>query len=442
MYIKLVGHTNAVRAVTMMSSYANSLAGHNAVWIASGSHDTTVRVWDVFDAEPCKIVFVGHTGWVVSVADVGGGLLVSSSVDGTVRVWDLFEETCAYVLRDIHTQSTTIWNVCPSRTHGGRFSTCGGDGTVKLWRWTKDRVVVPVIESTKEDRANTDHSRAVKVKVVHGAQQSVHDKAVTAFIEELENLDEAKKAELAQSAAKIQQAWRKKKAAKLAVALVTTKQEKKEEAEHAAAEASAHHSQHHPRTSAMHRASVPTAAASVHNTPVKRVSGGGSSHGGSGKHGAGSGRHSVGRPSGTRTPGSHHHSKVRCCAITGPTVMSPNPFCASCSVLSKRRDPPRQIFPLTPVCLPCSLSQSGVVLVHDHQHDDPAPTAALSMMNKHASLLKSALAAPDAFPEHNTEEANKAALKIQCAWRSKQARSEPPLRDPHTAPAGLSARSC
>lgn len=155
------------------------------------------------------------------------------------QVWCLYEHACVFTLRDIHKPLATVWAVTPSKTHGGRLSTCGGDGSVKLWKWSKG-ALKPVVESGSSGKSafwRDDHrqSRVARVSVVRGAQQSVHDAAVSAFVQEIDAMSEAERAKLSTSATVIQNAWRKKKAGKMAVALVTQVANEEKEAEAAAA---------------------------------------------------------------------------------------------------------------------------------------------------------------------------------------------------------------
>jgi WD40 repeat protein len=58
-------------------------------WIASGSEDSTVKIWDSRSGELVRS-FRGHTGLVSSVAfGPDGSWLVTGSRDHTARVWDL-----------------------------------------------------------------------------------------------------------------------------------------------------------------------------------------------------------------------------------------------------------------------------------------------------------------------------------------------------------------
>ncbi len=54
--------------------------------LATGSDDTTVRVWDLRVYE-CVHILYGHTDCVRSVAWLSDGRIVSGAADRTVRVW-------------------------------------------------------------------------------------------------------------------------------------------------------------------------------------------------------------------------------------------------------------------------------------------------------------------------------------------------------------------
>jgi WD40 repeat protein len=62
---------------------------HDGRWIASGSEDSTVKVWDGRSGELVR-TFRGHTGLVTSVAfSPDDRRLISGSRDHTAKVWDV-----------------------------------------------------------------------------------------------------------------------------------------------------------------------------------------------------------------------------------------------------------------------------------------------------------------------------------------------------------------
>ncbi|KAG2133310.1 WD40-repeat-containing domain protein, partial [Suillus clintonianus] len=77
----LQGHTDWVTSVAI---------SQNGQHIVSGSHDETIRVWDMKTGEAVGAPFRGHTGFVMSVAiSPDGKHVVSGSSDKTIWVWDL-----------------------------------------------------------------------------------------------------------------------------------------------------------------------------------------------------------------------------------------------------------------------------------------------------------------------------------------------------------------
>ncbi|MFI8977517.1 TIR domain-containing protein [Nocardia asteroides] len=76
----LVGHEGEVASVAFSP---------DSTRLASGSSDTTVRLWTIATGRP-EATLTGHAGWVMGVAfGPNGNRLASTSWDGTMRIWNL-----------------------------------------------------------------------------------------------------------------------------------------------------------------------------------------------------------------------------------------------------------------------------------------------------------------------------------------------------------------
>ncbi|MEV6781166.1 NB-ARC domain-containing protein [Streptomyces sp. NPDC051098] len=124
----LTGHTGMVNSVAIAPD------GH---WLATSSDDSTVRIWDRATGT-CTATLTGHTGWVTSVAIAPDGhWLATGGNDGTVRTWDLASGTCTATLTG-HTDWVQSVAIAPD---GHWLATSGNDGTVRVWAVDERRTV-------------------------------------------------------------------------------------------------------------------------------------------------------------------------------------------------------------------------------------------------------------------------------------------------------------
>jgi serine/threonine protein kinase len=97
--------------------------------LASGSEDKTIKVWDAASGQElctCK----GHTSFVLSVAfSPDGSRLASASWDKTVKVWDTAN---GQELRTLRGHSDRVSSVAFS-PDGSRVASGGDDWTIKVW---------------------------------------------------------------------------------------------------------------------------------------------------------------------------------------------------------------------------------------------------------------------------------------------------------------------
>lgn len=97
--LPIIYQPQAVFRVKIITHCTSSLEGHTEAILtvsfspdgqrlATGSGDTTIRLWDVQTNTPyaeCK----GHTNWVLTLAwSPDGRRLISGSMDKTVRLWN------------------------------------------------------------------------------------------------------------------------------------------------------------------------------------------------------------------------------------------------------------------------------------------------------------------------------------------------------------------
>jgi len=116
----LNGHENEVRGVVFSPDDKT---------IASGSRDGTLKLWDV-DGRSLKATLSGHDGPVTFVAfDPSGKQLASSSIDETIRIWDVENENS---VRTLLGHTDYVWSLAFS-PDGRTLVSASDDGTVRVW---------------------------------------------------------------------------------------------------------------------------------------------------------------------------------------------------------------------------------------------------------------------------------------------------------------------
>ena len=116
----MTGHTGGWMAVAVAP---------DGSWLASGSRDGTVRIWDAATGQE-RATLAGHTGGVEAVAVApDGSWLASGGRDGTVRIWDAATGRERATLTG-HTGRVAAVAVAPD---GSWLASGGADGTVRIW---------------------------------------------------------------------------------------------------------------------------------------------------------------------------------------------------------------------------------------------------------------------------------------------------------------------
>jgi len=97
-------------------------------WLASGSYDPTVRLWNVKDGTLTKELN-GHTAWVRGLAfSPDGNYLATASDDNTVRLWRLADGNVIHILPEAGARAVTF------SPDGTLLATGGYDKVIRLWR--------------------------------------------------------------------------------------------------------------------------------------------------------------------------------------------------------------------------------------------------------------------------------------------------------------------
>ncbi|KII63141.1 Notchless protein [Thelohanellus kitauei] len=124
----------------------SSLPGHSvsiitlcfspdARYLATGSGDNTLRIWDVLTETPL-FVFNGHKNWVLATAwSHDSQMVVSGDKDGSIVIWDLQKGEQKYPSFQKHTKWITYICFEPLHLFNGkhRFASSSKDGSVIIW---------------------------------------------------------------------------------------------------------------------------------------------------------------------------------------------------------------------------------------------------------------------------------------------------------------------
>ncbi|KAI0410771.1 vegetative incompatibility protein HET-E-1 [Xylaria grammica] len=98
-------------------------------WLASGSEDCTIKVWDV-TMGACTQTFEGHSGWIFSIAiSSDGRWLASGSEDCTIKIWDVTMGACTQTLEG-HNKTVHSIAISPD---GNWIVSGSSDCTIKIW---------------------------------------------------------------------------------------------------------------------------------------------------------------------------------------------------------------------------------------------------------------------------------------------------------------------
>ena len=100
----------------------------NGNWVASGSVDSTIKIWNKENGE--KILTMKQPEGITSIdVNPDGNYIASASYDAKVKLWKLPE---GLLVKEFIGHAGTIWSVNFS-PDGKTLASCGQDSTIKLW---------------------------------------------------------------------------------------------------------------------------------------------------------------------------------------------------------------------------------------------------------------------------------------------------------------------
>ncbi|KIJ32972.1 hypothetical protein M422DRAFT_183774 [Sphaerobolus stellatus SS14] len=107
----------------------------DGLYIASGSQDSTVHIWDVKTSKQVSELSLGHTHFIEGVKfSPNGEIIASSSLDGTVRFWNVKAQSkkCIQVSKPLEGHTSFIF--CLSFSFDGKRLVSGShEKTLHLW---------------------------------------------------------------------------------------------------------------------------------------------------------------------------------------------------------------------------------------------------------------------------------------------------------------------
>eukprot|EP00750_Incisomonas_marina_P002556 INCI12426.2.p1 GENE.INCI12426.2~~INCI12426.2.p1 ORF type:complete len:443 (-),score=54.47 INCI12426.2:197-1525(-) len=165
----LKGHEWQVNCVTALSQTA----------LASGSHDNTIKIWDLF-TNKCIGTLVGHRGYVWSVAKLRGSMSIATGgSDNKIKIWDLVAGECvaSYGPEDLgHERAMSINSLCSldSRT----LASAGADAYVKLWDLRMGKMLRTLAGGHHKDHHHVDTIRSIcrmgsRLRIVSGGDDGL-----------------------------------------------------------------------------------------------------------------------------------------------------------------------------------------------------------------------------------------------------------------------------
>ena len=113
------------------SSTVDSVIQLNDNEIATGSFDSTVKIWDLKE-ERVKLTLSGHTSAIYSLAKLNHQLIASGSADQTIKIWD-YANSNGSLIQTLTDHSSVVMSLVSLNDSFFLSGSLGFFATIKLW---------------------------------------------------------------------------------------------------------------------------------------------------------------------------------------------------------------------------------------------------------------------------------------------------------------------
>jgi WD40 repeat protein len=108
--------------------WINCITKLNEMFFASGSNDTTIKIWD-FKNRKCTSTLIGHKDCILTMILLLNKNLCSGSADTNIKIWSWESSECLFTLTG-HEK----WVKCLCQLNSGEILSGSDDKTIKFWK--------------------------------------------------------------------------------------------------------------------------------------------------------------------------------------------------------------------------------------------------------------------------------------------------------------------